>query len=220
MHPVIAIDGPAASGKSSTARAVAEVLGFRQADSGAFYRAATAARLRRGGDPETWTEKSVVAAAGAVTVEPADGQFVVRIDGAAVDAELRGAAVTSQVSRVARMGAVRVWVNAQMRGCARLGPIVVDGRDMGSDVFPEAVLKVWLVASARERARRRSLQILGRAPTDAELDAETASLVARDARDAAQTRPASDAVELDTTHVTQAEQVAQIIALARARIAP
>jgi cytidylate kinase len=218
LHAVIAIDGPAASGKSSTARAVAAALGFRQADSGAFYRAATAARLRAGGDPAGWTEASVLEAAARVTVVPDGAVFAVRIDGAAAEAELRSAAVTGEVSRVARMPAVRAWVNARMRDCARMGPIVVDGRDMGTAVFPDAALKVWLVASARERARRRSVEILGRPPAEAELAAEAAALVARDERDARQTQPAADAIELDTTSLTQPEQIARIVELARARL--
>lgn len=220
MHHVIAIDGPAASGKSSTAKAVAAALGFRQADSGALYRAATAARLRKGGDPETWTEESVIEAARAISVEPLGDVFAVRIAGVPADAELRLTAVTAQVSRVARMPRVRAWVNERMRDCARIGPIVVDGRDMGAAVFPGATLKVWLVASARERARRRSLEVLGRAPTEEELVAEAAALSSRDQRDAAQTQPADDAVELDTTHLTRKEQVARIVALALERIAP
>lgn len=218
MHPVIAIDGPAASGKSSTARAVAAALGFRQADSGALYRAATAARLRGGDDPAHWSEESVLAAARDVSTEPVEGRFAVRIGGADVDVELRSHQVTSNTPRVARMVGVRAWVAARMRECASRGPIVVDGRDMGTVVFPDAVLKIWLVAAPGERARRRSVQTLGRAPSPDEVDAEVEAIAARDERDAAQTRPAPDAVELDTTHVTQAEQVAQIVALARSRI--
>jgi cytidylate kinase len=217
-HPVIAIDGPAASGKSSTARAVAAALGFRHADSGALYRAVTAARLRSGDAPDTWTEASVLDAARAVTVHPVGGVFEVRIAGVPAEAELRGEAVTAQVSRVARMPGVRAWVNARMGECAAMGPVVVDGRDMGTAVFPDAALKVWLVASTVERARRRSVEMLGRAPTDEELATEAGALEARDERDARQTRAAADAVEVDTTRLTQAEQVARIVALARERL--
>jgi len=216
--PVIAIDGPAASGKSTTARMVAAALGFRQADSGALYRAATAARIRRGGDPDAWTEASVLDAAGSVTVVPDEGVFSVRIDGVGAEGELRGAPVTASVSLVARMPRVRAWVNARMRECAGVGPIVVDGRDMGTAVFPDALLKIWLVADTSERARRRSVEMLGRMPTDEELAGETADLGARDARDATQTRPAPDAVVVDTTRLTQAEQVDRIVALAREKL--
>ncbi|MDA1081854.1 MAG: (d)CMP kinase [Gemmatimonadetes bacterium] len=215
---VIAIDGPAASGKSSTARAVAVALGFRQADSGALYRAATAARLRVGGDSADWSEESVLDAARSVTVHPADGVFEAWVDGSAADAELRGEEVTANVSLVARMQSVREWVNEKMRECAQIGAIVVDGRDMGTAVFPDAALKIWLVADPEVRAHRRSIELLGRIPSDDELARETGELTARDARDARQTQPADDAVHVDTTRLSPAEQVARIVDLARDRI--
>jgi cytidylate kinase len=215
---VIAIDGPAASGKSSTARRVAAELGFRQGDSGAIYRAVTAARLRAGGAADTWTEASVLEAAAAVSVVPVAGAFGVRIAGQEAEAELRGSSVTGAVSTVARMSGVRAWVNARMRECAAHGPIVVDGRDMGTAVFPDAPLKVWLVADPAVRARRRSLEMLGRLPSDEELARAAADLAARDAKDATQTKPAADAVLVDTTRLTPDEQVSRIVALARERL--
>ena len=215
---VIAIDGPAASGKSSTARAVAEELGFRHADSGALYRAATAARIGEGGAPESWTEQSVLDAASHVSVHAADGAFAVRIGAMDAGPLIRSPVVTANVSLVARMPRVREWVNARIRDCATIGPIVVDGRDMGVAVFPEAPLKIWLVAHPAERARRRSVEMLGRSPSDGELASEAAALEARDAKDATQTKPAPDAVEVDTTALTRAEQVARIVELARERL--
>ncbi len=215
---MIAIDGPAASGKSSTARAVAAALGFRQADSGALYRAATAARLRVAGAPDSWTEASVLDAARVVRVRPAAGAFEVLIDGDLADAEMRGAPVTAQVSRVAAMPGVRAWVNERMRECAAMGSIVVDGRDMGTVVFPDATLKVWLVASTVERARRRSAELLGRMPSEEEHALEAAQLEARDVRDSRQSQPAADAVRIDTTLLTPEEQAARIVALARQRL--
>ena len=216
---VIAIDGPAAAGKSSTARAVARELGIRHGDSGALYRAATAARIGRGGDPVTWTEQSVLDAAGRISVHPGAGAFVVRIGEADAGALIRSPAVTAHVSLVARMPRVRAWVNERMRECATMGAIVVDGRDMGSAVFPDAALKVWLVAQRGERARRRSVELLGRVPSDEELAAEAIALESRDTKDSTQTAPASDAVEIDTTGLTPAEQVSRIVALARERLA-
>ena len=216
---MVAIDGPAASGKSSTARLVAAALGFRQADSGALYRAVTAARLRVGGDPSGWTGASMLDAARSVTLVPVPGAFAVRVDGENVDDELRGTAVTSTVSVVAQMPAVRTWVNARMRACANSGPLVVDGRDMGTAVFPDAILKVWLVAATTERARRRSVELLRRDPTAGELVREASELELRDARDAAQTQPAADAVQIDTTRLTPDEQVSRIVALVRERMA-
>lgn len=211
---VIAIDGPAASGKSSTAHWVAERLGFRHIDSGALYRAATAAAMRRqpaGG----WTEEFVLAASADVRLIPNSTSFVAAIGGDAIDAEIRDAGVTQHVSLVAKMPRVRAWVNDVVRQTARDGDVVVDGRDIGTVVFPDADLKVFLVADPWERARRRLTQRLERAPTDDEIAEETERLVQRDSRDATQTVQASDAVLIDTTYLTQEEQVERIVTLAR-----
>lgn len=214
-HIVIAIDGPAASGKSSTAKWVAERLAFRHVDSGALYRAATAARLRLGGDPERWTEDEVLALGMKITLAPRATTFLPLLDGAAAEDELRGPDVTRHVSRVARMARVRDWVNAQVRDTATRFDVVVDGRDIGTVVFPDADLKVFLVADPWERARRRLVQQLGRSPNDSEIAAETERLVHRDAKDATQTVQSKDAVLIDTTYLTQEEQVERIVALAR-----
>jgi cytidylate kinase len=212
---VVAIDGPAASGKSSTAKWVASELGIAHVDSGSLYRAATAARLRQGGDPSLWSEREVLDAAGAVTLVPEETSLVPRIAGLAADDELRSAAVTAAVSLVAKMPGVRDWVNSAVREAALERAVVVDGRDMGTAVFPEAQLKVFLIADPWERARRRLVQRLERRPTDDEIAAETEAIVRRDAKDEAQTQRAADAVLMDTTFLTQAEQVDRIVALAR-----
>ena len=213
---VIAIDGPAASGKSSTAQWVAETLGFVHVDSGALYRALTAAVLRGGTDPAGWSEATVLAEAPRVSVQPGGRTFAVCVDGARVDEEIRGGEVTRSVSRVASMPGVRRWVNEQVRATAEGRSIVVDGRDMGTAVFPDAQLKVFLVADPWERAKRRLVQRLGRRPTDDEIAEETDRLVKRDSHDATQTAQAKDAVLIDTTYLTQEEQVERIVALARA----
>ena len=213
---VIAIDGPAASGKSSTAQWVAETLGFVHVDSGALYRALTAVVLRGGTDPAGWSEATVLAQAPRVSVQPGGRTVAVCVDGARVDEEIRGGEVTRSVSRVASMPAVRQWVNDQVRATAEGRNIVVDGRDMGTAVFPDAQLKVFLVADPWERAKRRLVQRLGRRPTDDEIAEETDRLVKRDSQDATQTAQAKDAVLIDTTYLTQEEQVERIVALARA----
>ena len=213
---VIAIDGPAASGKSSTAQWVAQQLGFRHVDSGALYRAITAVRLRDRGDASTWTEPNVLAGRGRIRLVPTGTSFAPLIDDAHVEAELRGSDVTKLVSRVASMPGVRDWVNAQVRLAAREHDVVVDGRDIGTVVFPDADLKVFLVADPWERARRRLVQRLDRSPTDEEIAEETERLVHRDAKDATQTVQAKDAVLIDTTRLTQEEQVERIVALVRA----
>jgi cytidylate kinase len=213
---VIAIDGPAASGKSSTAQWVARKLGFRHVDSGSLYRAATAARLEQGGDPEAWTEDEVLARASAITFVPGEGTFVPLIDGQPCEERLRGTEVTRNVSRVAKMPAVRAWVNEQVRKAGAEANVVVDGRDIGTVVFPDAALKVFLIADPWERARRRLVQRLNRAPTDDEIAEETDLIVQRDAKDATQTVQAADAVLIDTTYLTQEDQVERIVALAKA----
>ena len=214
---VIAIDGPAASGKSSTAQWVAERLGYQHVDSGALYRAATATALRTGQDASGWTEAQVLALAEArVSLKPSARGFSPCIDGVAADDEIRGADVTRHVSQVARMPGVRAWVNRLVRDAARSHSVVVDGRDIATAVFPDADVKIFLVADPWERARRRLLQRLQRLPTDEEIAAETDQLVHRDARDAQQSQQAPDAVLLDTTYLTQEEQVDRIVALANA----
>ena len=212
---VVAIDGPAASGKSSTAKWVASELGMRHVDSGALYRAATASALRREPDGARWTEELVLAASAIVTLVPGETTFHARLGGEAAEAELRGSDVTSRVSLVARMPRVREWVNSLVRRAAEGHPVVVDGRDMGTAVFPQARVKIFLVADPWERAKRRLVQRFERQPTEAEIAAETDALVHRDAKDDAQTQRADDAVLIDTTYLTPQEQVARIVALAR-----
>jgi cytidylate kinase len=213
---VIAIDGPAASGKSSTAQWVAEELGYRHVDSGSLYRALTAALLRQGSPPERWTPSLITAQGERVSLRAERTAFTALIDSVPVEEELRSGLVTGHVSLVAQVPEARRWVNERVREAAQLHDVVVDGRDMGTAVFPDAPLKVFLVADPWERARRRLTQRLGRRPTDEEIAGETDLIVQRDARDATQTVQAKDAVLLDTTFLTQAEQVERIVALARA----
>lgn len=213
---VIAIDGPAASGKSSTAQMVAEKLGFLHVDSGSLYRAATAAMLRREKDASRWTEQSVLDAAHPLELRAARTSFYPVLEGRAIEDEIRGPDVTRNVSRVAQMQRVREWVNARVREAAESKNVVVDGRDMGTVVFPDADLKIFLVAEPRERALRR-LRQRGTPSSEQMLDDETMRIKERDARDAKQTVPAGDAVTIDTTGLTQADQVEQIVDLSKQR---
>ena len=192
---------------------VADRLEFCHVDSGSLYRAATAAALRRSADADGWSEEDVRRAVGEITLHLSAGAVVPLISGEEMGDELRGAEVTRHVSRVAQMPRIREWVNDLVRSSAQRHSVVVDGRDIGTVVFPHADLKIFLVADPWERARRRLLQRSGKAPADEEIAAETERLVLRDARDATQTVQAKDAVLIDTTHLTQEVQVERIVAL-------
>jgi cytidylate kinase len=230
MLRIIAIDGPAASGKSSTAWKVAQQLGWAHLDSGALYRALTLAALdnlpeggRRKG--EEWPAQRVVDLAGRLPVRLvlAGQRSRPEVAGADVEEAIRSEGVTRLVSVVAAMPEVRIWVNDQQRRAVEAGGgrgVVVDGRDIGTIVFPEAPLKIFLTATPDERARRRLFQ-RGQA-VDAELvRQESQALAARDAADSnrrvAPLKPAQDAVLLDTTTLTLEQQVAHVVELARQR---
>lgn len=217
--PVIAIDGPAASGKSSTARAVAEALGLVHIDSGALYRTAAWLSIRDGiDDPERLAR---AAANASVELVSAGTTLAVRVAGELAEPAIRAPAVTARVSAVAAMPAVRHWVDGVLReAVARHGGAVLDGRDIGTVVFPDAALKVFLTATPHARARRRLLQD-GAGADEPALGEEAGRLAERDRRDAgravAPLRRAPDALELDTTELRFADQVATIVAWARGR---
>lgn len=229
MLRVIAIDGPAASGKSSTAWKVARELGWAHLDSGALYRALTLAAVDNLGEGgrrkgEEWPAQQIVDLAGRLPVRLvlAGDRFRPEVAGADVEEAIRGERVTRFVSVVAAMPDVRTWVNTQQRRAVEAveGGVVVDGRDIGTIVFPEAPLKIFLTATPDERARRRLFQ-RGEA-VDADLvRRESQALAARDAADTnrrvAPLKPAPDAVLLDTTALTLEQQVARVVELARQR---
>jgi cytidylate kinase len=227
---VIAIDGPAASGKTSTAALVARRLGWAHLDSGALYRAVTLAALdnldeREGVSGERWSAQQIVALAEELPVRLVLVGDVFRPEVAGVDVEvaIRSDRVTRRVSEVAAIREVRNWVNVQQREAVLAHPsgVVVDGRDIGTVVFPDAPVKVFLTASPEERARRRLAQRGGRIDP-AELRRETEALAARDLADAtrpvAPMKPAADARLLDTTRIGLEEQVREVLALARERL--
>lgn len=221
MARVIAIDGPAASGKSSTAALVAERLGWAHLDSGALYRALTLAALDRVADGSA---QRILALADELPVRLvlAGSTFRPEVAGVDVDEAIRSTRVTASVSAVAALPAVRAWVNARQREAVQAHPdgVVVDGRDIGTVVFPDAPLKVFLIATPEERARRRLSQ-RGQPLDEARVARESAELAARDHADA--TRPvaplkaAPDAVVLDSTRLSLGEQVEQVVALAQQR---
>jgi cytidylate kinase len=224
-HPVIAIDGPSASGKSSTADAVARALGLVHLDSGALYRGLTRVALDLAGNDRLPAEgvdaARVIAEAGRreLGLRESGHGYEAWLDGRNAEDGIRTPAVTAGVSAVSAVPALREWVDRQLRAAARTGPgAVVDGRDIGTVVFPDAPLKIFLIASSRARARRR-LEQRGEALDEARLAAETDRLTARDEADSrravAPLRMASDALPLDGTDLSLAEQVAWIVARAR-----
>jgi cytidylate kinase len=217
---IVAIDGPAGSGKSSTARAVAAELGYRHLDSGAFYRAITLAALRRGIPGERWVELEPrdLDALGVEGVAR-DGGYSMRIDGTDVGDAIRAPEVNAEVSRMAAVESVRDWLLSALRRAGERGGLVADGRDIGSVVFTDAELKVFLVADPEERARRRLIEQGSPEPDPLQIRAEAARLTERDHRDSSRAVApllrAADAVLLDTTALTFEAQVGAIVRLAR-----
>lgn len=219
---IIAIDGPAGSGKSSTAGEVARRLGFLHIDSGAFYRALTYALLADAVAEDTWEglrpqDLDRFRIAG----EPHDGGLTIRIGSEAVGDELRTPDVNARVSHVARIPAVRTWLLGRLHDLAAATDVVVDGRDIGTAVFPHADLKVFLEADPEVRARRRLAEQGVSDPDDRALLEEVGRLRARDRLDSeravAPLRKADDAVRVDTTALTFDEQIEAILELAKAR---
>jgi len=222
---VIAIDGPAASGKSSTAQAVADALGLAHLDSGALYRGVTLVALRECGaapDAPLDANRILLTAERRGLALHFDGRgYAVYLAGEPADQAIRTPEVTAMVSPVSALAEVREWVNERLRALARAGQsLVVDGRDIGTVVFPDADLKVFLTASPRIRAERR-LRQRGERVDPAVLERETAALAARDDADSrravAPLRIAPDAIPLDGSAMSFEEQVATIVALARER---
>jgi len=227
---VIAIDGPAASGKSSTAALVARRLGWAHLDSGALYRALTLAALDNirdagSGKRDTWSGQMIVGLAEDLPVRLVlvGDEFKPEVAGVDVEEEIRSERVTRRVSAVAAIPEVRTWVNARQREAAAAHPsgVVVDGRDIGTVVFPDAPVKVFLTATPDERARRRLSQ-RGGAAAPGDVRRESQALAARDEADAtrpvAPLKPAADAVLLDSTALTLEEQVRVVVELARRRL--
>ena len=215
---VVAIDGPSASGKSTVARRVAEELGCLHVDSGAVYRGVTWQALREWSLP--LAADSVRATALAMRVEFfSDGRSVrFRINGADPGDEVRSEVVNEWVSLVAAQPEVRARVTDLLRTTVQFGPLVMEGRDIGTVVFPDADYKFYLDASPEERARRRQ-QDLARSREGADVTRVLASLQRRDGLDStrqvAPLQVAQGAVVLDTTRLDIAQVVARVLAAVR-----
>jgi CMP/dCMP kinase len=212
---VVAIDGPSGSGKSTVSRQVAQALGARYLDTGAMYRAVTLAVLQAGVDTHDADTVAKITAEAELTIgtDPADPHLL--LDGTNVDGPIRGTEVTAAVSAVSAVPAVRQILVERQReiiAAARTeAGIVVEGRDIGSAVAPDADLKVYLTASVTERARRRSSE------QAADLRTTTADIERRDHLDSTRaTDPlaqASDAIVLDSTEIGIDEVVTRLVAL-------
>lgn len=218
---IIAIDGPAGSGKSTIAREVAKCLGMRYLDTGAMYRTVTLLALEAGLVPDRIPETAELATgADLLFVDREDDLTRAFINGREVTNEIREREVTKAVSPVSADGAVRELLTARQRLEAAKGDVVLEGRDTGTVVFPDADLKIYLVASVEERARRRRLQLLAQGVDQSEEEL-AADIVARDAYDSgraiAPLRKAEDATEIDTTGMTIPEVIKAVCALAEAR---
>jgi len=213
---IIAIDGPAASGKSTTARRVADRLGYSHLNSGLLYRTIAWLGLRDG-----WIEDSdrfsVELAAISIAMERHPSGFVIRANGEIPGETLTAAQTAIRASLVAARLDVRERVLEVLRSAGMEGGVACDGRDIGTVVFPSAALKVFLVASVEERARRRASEH-GIEPDRQRLELEVSRLRERDARDSARDHAplvrAPDAIEIDTTRLTPDEVVDLIVGLA------
>jgi cytidylate kinase len=206
---IVAIDGPAGAGKSTVARRLAKRLGFRYLDTGAMYRALTWLALEHGTSLDDEPGLAVLAQANAVTF---DATGAVAIGGRDVTEAIRGARIDRVVSTVARHPQVRAVMRERQQELAEEGDAVIEGRDIGTVVAPDAEVKVYLVAQPDVRARRR----LSERP-EIGADALATDLRLRDQRDAVRMQPAPDAITIDTTDLDIDVVVAQIEELVRTR---
>jgi cytidylate kinase len=206
---IVAIDGPAGAGKSTVARAVAGRLGFRYLDTGAMYRALTWLACERGVDPE---DGPALAALGSANPVELDAERWVRIAGTDVTEAIRLPEIDRLVPIVARQHEVRLLMRERQRELAALGDSVIEGRDIGSVIAPQAEVKVYLVADESVRAGRRLAERPG-----IRAKALTVDLRRRDESDAPQMQRAPDAVLIDTTHLSIEQVVEKVEALVAER---
>ncbi|HLU06275.1 MAG TPA: (d)CMP kinase [Woeseiaceae bacterium] len=220
--PVIAIDGPSGSGKGTVARRVADALGWRLLDSGALYRLTALAAERSGQDDAPESVLAQIAANLDVRFAvDANGQEQVWLTGEDVTGDIRTEECGRRASRVAALPAVREALLGLQRGFRQPPGLVADGRDMGTEVFPDATLKVFLTASAEERARRRYKQLKDKG-IDVSLPALSQHIEDRDRRDSERTvaplRAAEDARLLDSSNLDVDDVVRTVLAWVQERL--
>jgi cytidylate kinase len=211
--PVIAIDGPSASGKGTVAQAVATELGFHYLNSGALYRAVAVAAMAAGSrNLENESELSSIA----LNLNAKFHGDSVELEGRDVTDAIRTEAVSATASRIAALPGVRSALLERQRGFRQPPGLVADGRDMGSVVFPDAVLKIYLTASPEARAERRYKQLMGKG-LGATMAALLQDIRARDQRDSARAaaplKKGADAILIDSTDISAADATAQVLAL-------
>jgi cytidylate kinase len=211
---VIAIDGPAASGKSTTARLVAERLGYLHVDTGAMYRAITLKVLRSGCSPADRPGIARILRTTRVELRHSGSESTVLLDGVDVSADIRAVEVTRAVSAVSSLPEVREAMVREQRALSRSGGVVLEGRDIGTVVFPHADCKFFLIAGIEARALRR-LKELREKGVEADLGAIRNEIAERDrldsTREQSPLRKADDAIEIDTSEMTVEQQVNTVI---------
>ncbi|WP_110655076.1 (d)CMP kinase [Salinicola halimionae] len=211
--PIVTIDGPGGAGKGTISRMIAEHMGWHLLDSGALYRLTALSALRKGVAVDDAQALSDQAQSLNVVFAVENGAMQILLEGDDVTQAIRSEGVGNAASQVAALPPVREALLQRQRDFRQAPGLVADGRDMGTVVFPDASLKIYLTASAEERARRRLLQ-LQQAGEDARLSTLLKEIQARDARDmqraVAPLKPAEDAVELDTTQLDIPEVVERI----------
>jgi cytidylate kinase len=212
---VVAIDGPVGSGKSTVARRVAEMLGYKHLDTGAMYRAIALRAIREGVSLDAASALEAVARAARIDLEMDGAERRVRLDGEDVTDALRGSEMSQFASRVALVPGVRSVLVAHQQRMGAAGGIVVEGRDIGTVVFPQAGLKIFLDADVEERAHRRWLEYEGKGqPVNfAQLVEEVRDRDRRDReREVSPLRRAADAVYVDSSAM-EAEEVARLMVM-------